>query len=143
MLEDQVIGLTAQIVSAHITNNAVSVQQLPAFIREVHQALVTAGQAAGEPIKSAPAVAVRKSVFDDHILCLDCGGSFKLLKRHIAADHQMTPDAYRIKWALPPSYPLVAPAYAAARSRLAKDSGLGRKIEAPRLPKTRGRPKRS
>ena len=143
MLEDQIIGLTAQIVSAHITNNAVAVQQLPAFIREVHQALVTAEQAAAGPVTPEPAVAARKSVFDDHILCLDCGGRFKVLKGHLAAHHQMTPDEYRIKWALPRSYPLVAPAYAAARSKLARDSGLGQKIEAPQPPKMRGRPKRS
>jgi predicted transcriptional regulator len=130
-----------QIVSDHIANNAVAVQKLPAFIREVHQALATVGQAVAGPIKPEPAVAARKSVFADHILCLDCGGRFKLLKGHIAAHHQMTPDQYRIKWALPRSYPLVAPAYAAARSKLAKDNGLGRKVAAPQPSKTRGRPK--
>ena len=84
----------------------------------------------------------KKSVFPDHILCLDCGLSFKILKRHLATDHQMTPAEYRAKWGLSPSYPLVAPEYAATRSKLAKDNGLGRKVEASPLPKKRGRPKR-
>jgi predicted transcriptional regulator len=144
IVEDQIISLTARIVSAHVANNNVSVQQLPAFIRSVHQALATVGTDAVQPVKSEPSVEVKKSVFADHILCLDCGGSFKMLKRHISTDHQMTPDEYRVKWGLPPSYPMVAAEYAATRSKLAKDSGLGRKVEAPApAPKKRGRPKKS
>jgi predicted transcriptional regulator len=140
LVTNDFISLTAQIVSAHIANNDVAVQHLPAFIREVHQALTTAGQAVAEPGKPEPAVAAKKSVFADHILCLDCGARFKMLKRHLATDHQMTPAEYRVKWDLPPSYPMVAPDYAATRSQLARDSGLGlKKVEAP---KTRGRPKR-
>jgi predicted transcriptional regulator len=77
----------------------------------------------------------KKSVFANHILCLDCGQSFKMIKRHISTDHQMTPDEYRIKWGLPASYPMVSPEYAAERSKLAKASGLGRKVEAPPPPK--------
>jgi predicted transcriptional regulator len=75
-------------------------------------------------------VDVKKSVFPDHIICLECGASMKMLKRHLATDHGMTPDEYRAKWDLPFSYPMVAPEYAATRSQLAKDSGLGRKVEA-------------
>lgn len=142
-MEDQIISLTAQIVSAHIANNDVPTQQLPALIRGVHQALATVAQAAVEPTKPEPSVAVKKSIFADHILCLDCGGSFKMLKRHIGADHGMTPDAYRAKWDLPSSYPMVAPDYAATRSKLAKASGLGRKAEVVPPPKKRGRPKKS
>jgi predicted transcriptional regulator len=144
-VEDRIISLAAQIVSAHVANNDVAVQQLPAFIREVHRALATVGQAVLEPIKPEPAVAVKKSVFADHILCLDCGKSFKMLKRHLSTDHQMTPDEYRIKWGLPPSYPVVAADYAATRSTLAKASGLGRKAPTPPPPppKKRGGPKRS
>jgi predicted transcriptional regulator len=143
-VENRVISLTAQIVSAHVANNDVAVQQLSAFIREVHQALVTVGQVVVEPTKPEPAVAVKKSVFADHVLCLDCGQSFKMLKRHLSTDHQMTPDQYRTKWGLPPSYPMVAAEYAATRSRLAKASGLGRKVVvAPPPPNMRGRPKRS
>ena len=99
----------------------------PALIRNVHQALATVEQASAEPATAEPSVSAKKSVFADHILCLDCGQSFKMLKRHISTDHQMTPDEYRAKWRLPPSYPMVAAEYAATRSKLAKDNGLGRK----------------
>ena len=125
-MENEIISLTAQIVSAHVAGNDILVGQLPGLIREVHQALATAGQAPAEPIKAEPAVAVKKSVFADHIVCLDCGGSFKTLKRHISTDHQMTPDEYRAKWGLPMSYPMVASEYAATRSKMAKAMGLDR-----------------
>jgi predicted transcriptional regulator len=142
-MEDRIVTLTAQIVSAHIAAHDVSAGQLPALIRDVYQALASATQAPVELIKPEPAVAVNKSVFADHILCLDCGGSFKMLKRHISTDHQMTPEEYRIKWGLLPSYPMVAAEYAETRSNLAKASGLGRKTEeAAPPPKKRGRPKR-
>jgi predicted transcriptional regulator len=139
-VEDEVLRLTGQIVSAHVANNEVAMRQLPAFIREVHQALIVAGRAVPEPTKPEPAVTAQKSVFADHLLCLACDRRFKTLKRHILADHQMTPNEYRIKWGLPPPYPMVAADYAASRSQLARDSGLGRKV-APPLPKTRGRAK--
>lgn len=143
-MEDQVISLTAQIVSAHVATNDVAVDQLPGLIRNVHQALATAGQVSAEPVRAQPAVAAKKSVFADHILCLDCGQSFKMLKRHISTDHQLTPDEYRTKWDLPPSYPMVAADYAATRSKLAKDNGLGRKVAPPPPPpKRRARAKKS
>jgi predicted transcriptional regulator len=128
-VEDRVTILTARIVSAHVGGNEVSADQLPALIRDVHQALATVEQVPVDPIKAEPAVAVKKSVFADRILCLDCGQSFKMLKRHISTDHHMTPHQYRAKWDLPPTYPMVAADYAATRSRLAKDSGLGRKAK--------------
>jgi predicted transcriptional regulator len=140
-VEHQFRSLTAQIVSAYVANNDVAVDQLGGLIREVHQMLATVGLAPVEPIKAEPAVAVKKSLFADHILCLDCGGSFKMLKRHISTDHQMTPDEYRAKWGLQRSYPMVAAQYAATRSKLAKDSGLGRTAKAV-PPKKRGRPKK-
>ena len=141
-MDDRVINLTARIVSAHIANNAVAAQQLPAFIREVHQTLTTVGQPVVPAVKPEPAIARKKSVFADHIFCLDCGSRFKMLKRHLATHHQVTPAEYRAKWDLPPSYPMVAPEYAAVRSQLAKDSGLGlKKMETPQS-KTPGRPKR-
>lgn len=140
-MEDEIVSLTANIVSAHIANNNVSVDLLPGLIRDVHHALATVGQTPAEPIKAEPAVDVKKSVFPDHIICLECGQSLKMLKRHLAADHQMTPDEYRAKWGLPFSYPMVAPEYAATRSQLAKESGLGRKVEAP-PPEKVGRQKR-
>jgi predicted transcriptional regulator len=93
------------IVSAHGANNEVAVDRLAGLIRDVHQILATVEQVPVDPIKAEPAVAVKKSVFADHILCLDCGQSFKMLKRHISTDHQMTPDEYRAKWELPPTYP--------------------------------------
>jgi predicted transcriptional regulator len=144
VMEDKIISLTAQIVSAHIAGNDVSADQLPRLIRDVHKALATVEQAPVEPAEVEPAVAPKKSVFADHILCLDCGGSFKMLKRHIRSDHKMTPDQYRAKWNLPASYPMVAPDYAATRAQLAKDSGLGRKVDVPPPTTTtkRGRPKK-
>jgi predicted transcriptional regulator len=142
VVEEIIKSLTAQIVSAHVANNDVPTQQLPAFIRGVYQALATVGKAAVEPIRAEPAVTVKKSVFADHIVCLDCGGSFKMLKHHLSTNHQMAPHEYRIKWDLPSSYPMVAANYAERRSQLAKDSGLGRKLAPPPTQK-RGRPKGS
>ena len=137
-MEEQIMDLTAQIVSAHVAHNGVAVQQLPEFIRAVYQTLATVGQAPVEPIRPKSAVDAKKSVFADHILCLDCGKSLKMLKKHIATDHQMTPEEYRTKWGLPPSYPMVAADYAATRSKLAKDSGLGQRRKAPPLPLRKG-----
>jgi predicted transcriptional regulator len=77
--------------------------------------------------KQKPAVSVRKSVQDDQITCLECGGSFKSLKRHLTTHHSLSPEEYREKWDLPADYPMVAPAYAEARSRLAKEMGLGQR----------------
>jgi predicted transcriptional regulator len=144
-VDDQIKNLTADIVSAHIANNDVSADQLPGLIRDVHQALATVGQTPAEPIKSEPAVDVKKSVFPDHLICLECGASLKMLKRHLATDHDMTPEEYRAKWGLPPTYPMVAPEYAATRSKLALASGLGRKVEAPPPPPPakRGRSKKA
>jgi predicted transcriptional regulator len=144
-VENEIVSLTARIVSAHIANNDVSADQIPGLIRDVHQALATVGQAPAEPIRAEPAVDVKKSVFPDHIICLECGTSLKMLKRHLATDHGMTPDEYRAKWGLPHTYPMVAPEYAATRSQLAKDSGLGRRVEAPPPPQKKkkvGRQKR-
>jgi predicted transcriptional regulator len=140
-VEYEILSLTAHIVSAHVANNDVAVQQLPGLIRDVHNALSTVGMASVEPSKPESSVDAKKSVFTDHILCLDCGQRFKMLKRHISTDHQMTPDEYRTKWNLPPSYPMVAAEYAATRSQLAKNSGLGRKVVAPE-PAKPGRPKK-
>jgi predicted transcriptional regulator len=141
-VDDQTISLTAQIVSAHIANNDVAAQELPALIRGVYQTLATVGQPPVEPIKLKSMVDAKKSIFADHILCLDCGGSFKMLKKHIATDHQTTPDEYRAKWGLPHDYPMVSAQYAAQRSQLAKDSGLGKRWKAPPPTKKGGRAKK-
>ena len=121
------IALTADIVSAYVSNNSVSASELPALINQIHSALtrVSSGhsEAPSEPLK--PAVSVKKSITPDHIVCLEDGKKFKSLKRHLRTQYNMTPEQYREKWALPPDYPMVAPNYAAARSHLAKQMGLG------------------
>lgn len=121
------IELTADVVAAYVRNNSVPVADMPALIASVHGALGRVGIVSkpAEPIK--PAVNRKKSVQDDGIVCLEDGKKFKSLKRHLMSNHGLTPDEYREKWSLPASYPMVAPAYAAARSKLAKKLGLGRK----------------
>jgi predicted transcriptional regulator len=121
------IELTATIVSAFLRNNPVPASEIPALISQVHSALLrvsaSKGSAAGEPLK--PAISVKKSVTPEYLVCLEDGKKFKSLKRHLRTQYNMTPEKYREKWSLPPDYPMVAPNYAAARSRLAKDMGLG------------------
>ena len=123
----QLLAITSNIVSAHVSRNAVAADQLSGLIQQVFNALVTAEQAATAPPKPEPAVPVRRSVLADHIVCLDCGRHFSMLKRHLMTDHKMTPEQYRQRWELSPSYPLVAPNYAKTRSALAKKIGLGQK----------------
>ena len=125
MAEETMRALTVQIVSAHIASNRVSPADLPKLINDVHQALVKAGEPVAPP-HGEPAVPVRQSVKADHLVCLECGQRFSVLKRHLRVDHQTTPVEYRRKWGLPPTYPVVAPDYAKVRSRLAKKIGLGR-----------------
>jgi predicted transcriptional regulator len=139
IMDEDVLSLTAKIVSAHVSMNDLAADQLPSLIRTVHEALVTVGRTVADQAKAEPAVSARKSVFRDHIVCLDCGQSFKMLKRHIVADHGLTPDQYRARWGLPLTYPMVAPEYAAQRSQLAKDSGLGKKSSNEPDPPKRGR----
>ena len=121
------IGLTAEIVAAYVGNNSVAAADIPALINQVHSALlrVTSGEAQSpaEPLK--PAVPVKKSINPDFIVCLEDGKKFKSLKRHLRTQYNMTPEQYREKWGLPGDYPMVAPNYAAARSQLAKQMGLG------------------
>jgi predicted transcriptional regulator len=121
------IGLTAEIVSAYVSNNTVASADIPALINQVHTALlrVTSADAhsPSEPLK--PAVPIKKSINPDFITCLEDGKKFKSLKRHLRTQYNMTPEQYRDKWSLPADYPMVAPNYAAARSQLAKQMGLG------------------
>jgi predicted transcriptional regulator len=122
------IELTAEIVSAYVSNNSVQAGDLSSLISQVHSALtrVSSGHADGapnEPLK--PAISVKKSITPDHIVCLEDGKKFKSLKRHLRTQYSMTPEQYREKWSLAPDYPMVAPNYAAARSQLAKQMGLG------------------
>ena len=121
------IGLTAEIVSAYVSNNTVASGDIPALINQVHGALlrVSSGQAglSSEPLK--PAVPIKRSINPDFIVCLEDGKKFKSLKRHLRTQYGMTPEQYREKWGLAADYPMVAPNYAAARSQLAKQMGLG------------------
>lgn len=129
---DTVLGLTAQIVSAHVAKNDVEPGKLPELIREVYQTLARVGQEPVTAAKPKPAVPPNKSVFHDHLVCLEDGKKMKMLKRHLMTDHKMTPEQYRARWELPSSYPMVAPDYAKTRSDLAKQIGLGQKRVAPR-----------
>jgi predicted transcriptional regulator len=121
------IQLTANIVSAYVSNNAVSSAEIPSLIGQVYAALirVSNGAATAPPETIRPAVPVKRSITPDHIVCLEDGKKFKSLKRHLRSQYDMTPERYREKWGLPPDYPMVAPNYAAARSQLAKQMGLG------------------
>jgi len=136
-MSDQVLGLTAQIVSAHLAHNSVAVDALPALIQSIYSTLTQAGSTPPEPEKPQPAVPVKHSVFPDHIICLEDGKKLKMLKRHLQSAYGMTPEQYRVRWGLPHDYPMVAPNYAEKRSALAKAWGLGRKPTAVR----RGRKK--
>ena len=156
-----VLGLTAQIISAHVGNNQVAADALPQLIQSVHRSLTTAGTAEPAPTPLTPAVPIRKSVFPDYIVCLEDGAKMKMLKRYLQVRYGMTPGRYRQKWGLPADYPMVAPSYASHRSSLAKQAGLGRKpasaapeqmnlpeeIEEPDLPTeppvTKGRARRA
>ena len=125
---ETLITLTADIVSAHVSNNSVAVNDLPQLIQNVHNALTGLGAQAEEaPAKQEPAVSIRSSVKPDYIVCLEDGKKLKMLKRHLMTHYQMTPEDYRKKWGLSPDYPMVAPNYAEQRRALAKKIGLGTK----------------
>ncbi|KQO49190.1 MucR family transcriptional regulator [Methylobacterium sp. SD274] len=145
------IELTADIVSAFVSNNSVPVSDIAALIASIHATLSNLTAAASpekfEPL--TPAVSIKRSITPDFIICLEDGKKFKSLKRHLRTRYSMTPDEYRAKWSLPSDYPMVAPNYAAARSELAKNMGLGQQrrktrvkppaAEAPTSPAPRGR----
>ncbi|MGO9171095.1 MAG: MucR family transcriptional regulator [Rhodomicrobium sp.] len=134
MIEDkfennELVEFTTHIVSAYVSNNAVVAGDLPSLIGDVHAALTRASsnliQAPKEELK--PAVAVKKSLTPEYIICLEDGKKFKSLKRHLRTHYNMSPEEYREKWGLEPNYPMVAPKYAEARSNLAKKMGLGQR----------------
>ena len=125
---DLLIELTAEIVAAYVSNNSVAANDLPSVISQVHAALGGATMPVEEVVeKPKPAVSVRRSIQNDYLICLEDGQKFKSLKRHLMTHYGLTPEQYREKWELPADYPMVAPAYAEARSRLAKEMGLGQK----------------
>ncbi len=129
MEQESLIELTADIVSAYVSNNSIVSSDLPALISEVHSALhkTLGGPAEPEPEPQKPAVSIKKSVTPDYIICLEDGKKFKSLKRHLRTRYELTPEEYREKWGLAADYPMVAPNYAKARSMLAKKMGLGQK----------------
>ena len=136
------IELAVEIVAAFVANNSLPTVELPALIHSVHAALarLASGQVNTAPLveKQEPAVSVRKSLTPDFLVCLDDGKKFKSLRRHLRT-LGMTPDQYRVKWSLPPDYPMVAPNYAAVRSEMAKRIGLGQMRKNAAAAK-RGRP---
>jgi predicted transcriptional regulator len=123
----ELIDLTTEIVSAYVGHNTVPAQELPSLIHQVYDALRHASEGTvGAPVeRSEPAVSVRKSITPDFLVCLEDGKKFKSLKRHLRTHYNLGPDEYREKWGLPRDYPMVAPNYAQARSKLAKKMGLG------------------
>ena len=121
------VELTAEIVCAYVGNNAVPAAEIPALIKQVHGALSDAAEAgaANDGPAPEPAVPVNRSITPDFLICLEDGKKFKSLKRHLRTSYNMTPEEYREKWGLKSDYPMVAPNYAAERSKLAKKIGLG------------------
>ena len=122
----ELLALTADIVAAHVSNNSVAVGDLPRMIADVYDSLSGLGEAPA-PVEEelVPAVAIRSSIKPDFLVCLEDGKKLKMLKRHLKTAYNMTPDEYRQRWGLPSDYPMVAPNYAAQRSKLAKEIGLG------------------
>jgi predicted transcriptional regulator len=121
------LDLTARIVSAYVSNNSVTAGSVSDLIKMVYGTLAGVSAPAAVTETREAAVPIKKSVFPDHIVCLDCARTFSSLKRHIRTDHGLNPDGYRTKWGLPSSYPMVAPDYSAKRSSLATANGLGRR----------------
>lgn len=126
-MSETLITLTSDIVAAHVSNNSVAVDEVPALIKNIYGALAGLGAAPQEEAKPEPAVSIRASVKSDHLVCLEDGKKMKMLKRHLMTDHGLTPAEYRARWGLAADYPMVAPEYAEKRRTLAKQIGLGRK----------------
>jgi predicted transcriptional regulator len=140
MPENNLIDLTADIVSAHVSNNNTATSDLPGLIQSVYAALsATAISVELEAPKQEPAVPVRSSIKHDYIVCLEDGAKLKMLKRYLRTNFDMSPEEYRAKWQLPKDYPMVAPAYAETRRNLANAIGLGRKKDTAPAPKSGGK----
>lgn len=121
------VAVTASIVSAYLSGNRVTPGGVIALIEDVHASLLkTVKEEAPREVQLVPAVPINRSVFNEYIICLEDGKKFKSLKRHLRASFGLTPEQYRKKWGLPHDYPMVAPNYSVARSRLARQTGLGR-----------------
>ncbi|MFK7943154.1 MAG: MucR family transcriptional regulator [Paracoccaceae bacterium] len=129
--QSDLLALTSDIVSAHVSNNPVPLTELPGLIEVVFVTLSALGRPAPEPqVELKPAVPIKKSITEDYIVCLEDGKQLKMLKRHLKTAYDMTPEDYRAKWGLAHDYPMVAPNYAKKRQQLAKKIGLGRKPKA-------------
>lgn len=120
------IELASDIVAAYVCNNTVQTTDLPDLIRNVHNSLQALSGGKKPKTRQKPAISVRKSITDEHLVCLEDGKKFKSLKRHLRSRYNLSPDEYRQKWGLPADYPMVAPSYARQRSALAKKMGLGK-----------------
>lgn len=129
--KSSLVALTANIISAYISNNQVGRDDIPGMIADVHEALSKASERGNNSEREdlKPAVSPKKSVHDDYIICLEDGKKFKSLKRHLRTHYNLSPEEYRDKWGLPHDYPMVAPNYSAQRSHLAKQTGLGMRKE--------------
>ncbi|RYG86842.1 MAG: transcriptional regulator [Alphaproteobacteria bacterium] len=126
-MTETLITLTSDIVAAHVSNNNVNVDDVPALIHNIYEALAALGKTVDVPAPPPePAVSIRASVKPDYIICLEDGKKMKMLKRHLMTQYNLTPDEYRARWNLPADYPMVAPNYAEKRRELAKKIGLGR-----------------
>ena len=124
----EVLDWVTDIVAAYVGNNSVPADELPGLIREVHHAVLRhAHPASVKPDAPKPAVPVKMSVHGNHLVCLECGKGLRMLRRHLRTEHSMSPEEYRQRWDLPSDYPMVAPQYAAKRSELAKEIGLGKR----------------
>lgn len=135
----EVLRLATEIVAAYVSNNAIAAGDLPGMIRTIHSTLSNLDSGVnGKEVDLVPAVPIKKSVTSDYIVCLEDGKKLKMLKRYLRSQYGLTPEEYRARWSLPHDYPMVAPNYAAQRSRLAKQIGLGRVSTAP----ARGRKKK-
>ena len=126
--QNELLALTTEIVASHVSNNTVAVSDLPEVIQKVYGSLNTLSPnpEPQEAEKPQPAVAIKKSVTPEYIICLEDGKKLKMLKRYLRTNFDMTPEEYRARWNLPSDYPMVAPAYARRRSELARKSGLGK-----------------
>jgi predicted transcriptional regulator len=130
--QNELLALTTEIVASHVSNNTVAVSELGELIRQVYSSLNTLSPVPvpEQPERPQPAVAIKKSVTPEYIICLEDGKKLKMLKRHLKTRYDMTPEEYRKRWLLPDDYPMVAPSYAQQRSDLAKKIGLGTKPRA-------------
>jgi predicted transcriptional regulator len=140
----ETLALTAEIVSAHLSNNVLAGAEVPGLIQTVFDTLPALGRdEPTTPVVLTPAVPIKRSVTDDYIVCLEDGKKLKTLKRHLMTAYDMTPEQYRVKWGLPPDYPMVAPSYSRTRKEMAKAIGLGRKPAPAPAPEPKSGSRRS